>query len=70
MTQTSGNPVTTYLSQKELAERWGISERTLQDWRYKNIGPEFIRIGYKTLRYTEEAICRYEEQVKCVPSTL
>ena len=61
MTQSIANPATTYLSQKQLAERWGISERTLQDWRYKGIGPEFIRAGYKLVRYTEEAVLRFEQ---------
>jgi DNA-binding transcriptional MerR regulator len=62
MTKIGGNPATTYLSQKELAARWGISERTLQDWRYKGIGPEYIRAGYKLVRYSEDAVLRFEQQ--------
>lgn len=62
MKKTGGNPATTYLSQKELAARWGISERTLQDWRYKGIGPECIRAGYKLVRYSEDAVLRFEQK--------
>ncbi len=47
-------------SEKELAKRWGISERTLQFWRYKKTGPSFIRMGYKMVRYPESAVRAFE----------
>ena len=33
-----------HLSQKELAERWRMSEATLERWRRDRIGPAFLKI--------------------------
>ena len=33
------------LSTRELAERWGISPRTLERWRWSGKGPYFVKIG-------------------------
>jgi hypothetical protein len=33
-----------HLSQKELAERWRMSEATLEHWRSDRIGPVFLKI--------------------------
>jgi predicted DNA-binding transcriptional regulator AlpA len=41
------------LSEREVAERWGISEVTLQDWRCRQKGPPFIRLGGRMIRYRE-----------------
>jgi hypothetical protein len=34
-----------HLAQGELAERWRISPRTLERWRWLKIGPCFLKIG-------------------------
>ena len=41
------------LSEREVAERWGISEVTLQDWRSRQKGPPFLRLGGRMIRYRE-----------------
>jgi DNA-binding transcriptional MerR regulator len=28
-----------------------VSERTLEYWRYRGLGPAFIRVGRRTVRY-------------------
>ena len=33
------------LNQKELAERWTISHRTLERWRWAGEGPAYMKIG-------------------------
>ncbi|WP_254884873.1 AlpA family transcriptional regulator [Salipiger sp. HF18] len=33
------------LKQKELAERWTISHRTLERWRWAGEGPAYMKIG-------------------------
>jgi predicted site-specific integrase-resolvase len=33
----------------------GVSTRTLQRWRAKGTGPEYIRVGHK-IQYTDRAI--------------
>ena len=33
-----------HLSQKQLAERLGLSERTIEGWRYRGKGPDYLRL--------------------------
>ncbi len=33
------------MTQDELAERWRISPRTLKQWRWRGIGPRYLKIG-------------------------
>jgi len=34
-----------HLDQKHLADRWLISPRTLEQWRWQGKGPRFLKIG-------------------------
>ena len=36
-----------HLNQRELAERWGISARTLERWRWVGQGPHFLKLGHR-----------------------
>ena len=38
-----------HLGQKELAERWRMSEATLERWRSDRIGPVFLKIRGRAL---------------------
>lgn len=49
-----------YLDERELAERWGVSVRTLQDWRWRGTGPRFTKLG-ALVRYAVSDIEAYEE---------
>lgn len=49
----------TLLNQTELAERWRISERTLERWRWRGEGPTFIKIG-GSVAYDMEDVVAYE----------
>lgn len=51
------NPV--FLCQKALARRWSISVKTLERWRWKGLGPVFVRIGGR-VRYEIAEIEKYE----------
>lgn len=33
-----------------------LTESMLAHWRQKGMGPDFIRIGYHTVRYTQSAL--------------
>ena len=35
----------TYLTEKELADLWKTSIRTLQGWRGKGRGPDYLKLG-------------------------
>lgn len=37
----------TYLDQRELAQRFRISPRTLERWRWKKTGPTYVKLGGK-----------------------
>lgn len=43
-----------HLSQKELARRWKISPRTLEAWRWRRIGPDYIRVVGRILYRIED----------------
>lgn len=49
-----------YLTSKELATRWRLSEKTLANWRHGRKGPPFVRIGAKVL-YPNEGIQAFEK---------
>lgn len=48
------------LTQKELAERWNITPRTLQLWHHAGKGPKRIGIGRGGYRLSD--VLRYEEE--------
>lgn len=54
---------TKHLNQSQLAERWGVSEATLERWRSEGIGPVFMKLQGKVL-YRIEDIESYE--AKCL----
>lgn len=39
----------TFVTQRELAARWHISPRTLEQWRWLGRGPKFVKIGARVL---------------------
>ena len=49
-----------FLTQAGLAIRWGISERTLEGWRWQKKGPRFVRIGAR-VRYPLVEVERFEQ---------
>lgn len=50
-----------HLNQTEVARRWGLSPRTLENWRWKGDGPPFLKVGHKVL-YRLVDIEAYEKQ--------
>ena len=38
-----------YLTSKEVADRWRLSDQTLANWRSAGKGPPFIRVGSRVL---------------------
>ena len=47
------------LTENQLAERWGLSVKTLQDWRRKGMGVAYLKLG-KAIRYPHEIVEKYE----------
>lgn len=52
------------ISQEQLALRWQISPRTLEQWRWLGKGPRFLKIGARVL-YREQDIEAYEAAQLC-----
>ena len=49
------------ISQIELAQRWQLSESTLERWRSEGIGPVFLKLRGQ-VRYRDIGILAYEDQ--------
>ena len=52
------------MTQSQLAERWMISPRTLEQWRWLGKGPRFLKIGARIL-YRDEDVESYEVSRIC-----
>lgn len=50
-----------HFNQRQLADRWAISEASLERWRSEGIGPVFLKIQGRVL-YRLEDIEEYEAQ--------
>ena len=48
------------LNENELAQRWGISPKTLQRWRSEGRGPKYLKLS-KRVSYPLDAILAFEE---------
>ena len=48
------------LTQKQVAQRWALSERTLERWRCTGEGPVYIKLGY-SVRYRIADIEAFEQ---------
>lgn len=43
-----------HLHQVELAERWRISPRTLERWRWEGKGPRYLKLGGRVVYRLED----------------
>ncbi len=50
-----------HLNQHQLADRWDVSEATLERWRSEGIGPVFLKLQGRVL-YRVEDVESYEMQ--------
>lgn len=51
-------------TQEQLAQRWHLSPRTLEQWRWLGKGPKFLKIGARVL-YREEDVEVWEAAQVC-----
>lgn len=54
-------PQPVLLSPRQLAARWGLSEKTLERWRMLGTGPVFLKLGGHVM-YRVETIEVHEQQ--------
>jgi hypothetical protein len=63
MTEESKNS-RAFLTTKQLAERWGMAHRTLENWRQRKIGPRYLKLEHGAIRYAIADIANYERTNK------
>ena len=49
------------LTENQLAERWALSIKTLQEWRRRGSGVAYLKLG-KAIRYPHEIVEKYEAE--------
>lgn len=47
---------TELLDPKQVAGLLGVTEKRLADWRYRGEGPDYLKLGHRTIRYQRTAI--------------
>ncbi len=57
-----------FYDEQVLAARWGLSRRTLQQWRARGRGPAWVKLG-SAVRYAETTVERYEQEHLINPFT-
>jgi hypothetical protein len=50
-----------YLNQRELADRWRLSPRTLEGWRSRKVGPDFYKTSGR-VTYALEDVLAFERR--------
>jgi len=50
-----------HLNQADLAERWNVSQRTLERWRTLRVGPPYLKLNGRVV-YREQDVASYETQ--------
>jgi hypothetical protein len=53
-----------HLNQVEVAERWGFSPRTLENWRCRGEGPRFLKIGGKVVYRLQDVEAFEQNQLR------
>ncbi len=56
--------MTKHLNQIDLADRWNISHRTLERWRWTGEGPHFIKLGGRVLYRLQDVEAFEAEQLR------
>jgi hypothetical protein len=55
---------TRHLNQNELAERWNLSPRTLERWRWLGEGPRFLKLGGRVVYRSEDVEAHEAAQLR------
>lgn len=60
MVLLNGADLPARFDEKTLSEWWGVSVKTLQNWRSMGEGPKYIKFRNGIVRYRREEILSYE----------
>lgn len=53
-----------HLNQIDLANRWKLSPRTLERWRWQGEGPRFVKLGGRVVYRLEDVEAYEQEQIR------
>ncbi|AGA90541.1 hypothetical protein Thimo_1769 [Thioflavicoccus mobilis 8321] len=59
MTSPTESPARRLATEKEAAAFLNVSPRTLQAWRVRGGGPEYVKLGNAAVRYDPAALDRF-----------
>lgn len=54
----------------QVAKLYGITTKTLANWRQRRIGPQFCRLPGGDIRYPEPEIVRHQEQISVIQDAI
>lgn len=52
-----------HFTQRDLAQRWAVSPRTLERWRWSGEGPQFLKLGHRVVYRLEDIIAFEAERL-------
>jgi len=55
---------TKHLNQIDLADRWNVSHRTLERWRWTGEGPQYIKLGGRVVYRLEDVEAFEADQIR------
>jgi predicted site-specific integrase-resolvase len=55
---------TKHLNQIDLANRWNVSHRTLERWRWTGEGPQYIKLGGRVVYRLEDVEAFEADQIR------
>ncbi len=58
-----------YFTTDELAERLAIKPNTLERWRSQGVGPPFVKVGNRAVRYKFAEVEAWLEKERPAPGT-
>lgn len=56
---TQSPPSESLLNAAEVAEWIDVDQQLLADWRSRRVGPPFLKLGHRTVRYEPAAIRKW-----------
>ena len=57
-----GHTTNELLSQRQVALRLGVSARTIEGWRARGVGPPFLRLSARAVRYRSSDLEQWLDQ--------
>ncbi len=55
-----------FLNEIQAAELLGCAVQTMRNWRHRRVGPTYIKMGKKSVRYDRDDLIRYMSRQKII----